>query len=244
MIFSPLLCIFSIFCLFPRLSASQIAVDASTQDSTLIVRTTGNVTRMTFDHPPINLIDAFLLYDFLTFLTFLQPSDRTTPLPKVVIFDSANPDYFLGHLDITALQEPLTRTKTTLTQTYVTILNLYNSITLTVFIAEINGRAFGAGQEMSVQMDMRFAGLNARMGSFKNGVGVVAGAGAQLFLVALMNCGLTLKYLLAAKIFDGPTGKAFGLFNNYWDSAAKLTSQVDALAARIGLFPTSGLNEM
>ena len=58
-----------------------------------------------------------------------------------------------------------------------------------------------------------------------------------------MNRALALEYLLAAKTFDGPTGKALGLFNNYWDSAAELTSQVDALAARIGLFPAGGLNE-
>ena len=92
-------------------------------------------------------------------------------------------------------------------------------------------------------MDMRFAGPNARTGSFENGIGVVAGAGGQLFLATLMNRGLALEYLLAAKTFDGPTGKALGLFNNYWDSAAELTSQVDALAARIGLFPAGGLNE-
>ena len=38
MLFSPLRSIFSIFCLCPRLSACQIAVDASTQYGTLIVR--------------------------------------------------------------------------------------------------------------------------------------------------------------------------------------------------------------
>ena len=92
-------------------------------------------------------------------------------------------------------------------------------------------------------MDIRFAGPNARTGSFENGLGVVAGAGGQLFLATQKNPRIALEYLLAAKTFDGPTGKALGLFNNYWDSAAELTSQVDALAARIGLFPAGGLNE-
>ena len=243
MSFNPLLYLLCLVRLVPYISALHVATRDSAEYKTLIVQTTGNVTRVTFNHPPINLVDAPLLSDLLTFLTSIQPSNRTTPPPKVVIFDSANPDYFLGPIDITALQEPLTPAKTALTETYVTVLDLFSSITSTVFIAEVNGRAFGAGQEMSVQMDMRFAGPNARTGSFENAIGVVAGGGGQLFLATLMNRALALEYLLASKTFDGPTGKALGLFNNYWDSAAELKSQVDALAARIGLFPAGGLNE-
>ncbi|TGO27514.1 hypothetical protein BPAE_0041g00660 [Botrytis paeoniae] len=215
----------------------------ASQYGTLQFQQNANVTRVTFDHPPINLCDKFLISDLFDFLESLQPSNRTTLPPKVVVFDSANPDYFLGHIDVTSIQQPLTTEKETFTLQYIAVANLFNSITSTIFIAEMNGRAFGAGQELTVQMDMRFAGLNARAGSFENALGLVAGGGGQLFLGTLMNRGLALEYLLGAKTFDGPTGKALGLFNNYYDTTEELRSEVDSLTARIGKFPAAGLNE-
>ncbi|PQE12499.1 enoyl- hydratase protein [Rutstroemia sp. NJR-2017a BBW] len=216
---------------------------APARHGTLQFKKNGNVTRVTFNHPPINLVDSFLVSDLFDFLSDLIPSNRTTPPPKVVVFDSANPDYFLGHIDVSSIQQPLTPEKEAFTLQYIAVANLFNSITSTIFIAEMNGRAFGAGQELTVQMDMRFAGPNARAGSFENALGLVAGGGGQLFLGTLMNRGLALEYLLAAKTFDGPTGKALGLFNNYYGTAKELRNAVDALTARIGIFPAAGLNE-
>ncbi|OKL59052.1 hypothetical protein UA08_05972 [Talaromyces atroroseus] len=219
------------------------AAPAPARYGTLEFQQNANVTRVTFNHPPINLVDQYLTSDLLDFLVSLQPANRTTPPPKVVIFDSANPDFFLGHIDITSIQQPETPAKEALTENYIAVANLFNSITSTIFIAEINGRAFGAGQELSVQMDMRFAGPNASAGSFENGLGLVAGGGGQLFLATLLNRGQALEYLLGIKAFDGPTGTALGLFNNHYATADELREAVDALASRIGLFPAAGLNE-
>jgi enoyl-CoA hydratase/carnithine racemase len=41
-------------------------------------------------------------------------------------------------------------------------------------MAEINGRAVGAGHELSAQMDMRFAGPKAHVGHTENGLGLFA----------------------------------------------------------------------
>jgi hypothetical protein len=125
---------------------------------TLSISTAGNITHVTILNPPINLFDASLSGDLYAFLSSLDPSNRTTPPPKVVIFRSADPDFFIAHIDLNALLLPSTPQKTALLNQYVAVLRLLQSLTTTTFIAQVNGEAFAAGNELLVQMDMRFAG--------------------------------------------------------------------------------------
>lgn len=211
--------------------------------TTLQISEMENMTRIIFNHPPINLVDQYLVSDLYNFLWSPQPSNRTSPPPKVVVFESANPEYFLAHIDLTAVQPPQTELKSILSERYFGIGQLLRTITSAIFIAEIDGRAFGAGHELAVQMDMRFTGPKTAVGSFENGLGLVAGAGGQLFLGALLSRGLALEYLLSAKTFDGPRGKRLGLLNDYFEQSKDLKAYVDDLAARVALFPAAGLNQ-
>ena len=210
---------------------------------TLKFQSSGNVTRATFNNPPINLVDAHLISELFDFVSALDPRNRTTPPPKLVIFASANPDFFLDHLDLNLLLEPFTPEKTAAVMQYTAVARLFQSTISTVFIAEINGEAFGAGHEWPLQMDMRFAGPKTRTGSIENALGPTVGDGGQLFLGSLINKGRALEYLLGAKSFDGPTGAALGLYNSYYNTSDSLTAAVNELAARIGQFPREGLNE-
>jgi enoyl-CoA hydratase/carnithine racemase len=172
---------------------------------TITFQSTGNVTRATFNHPPINLVDSILLSDFQDFLTSLDPATRTTPPPKVVIFDSANPDFFLDHIDLNFLTAPIDSVKQAQIKQYDDVTRLLQNLTSTIFIAEINGAAFGAGQELSLQMDMRFAGPKARTGSIEDSVGLDAGGGGQLFLGTLINKGRARSIFLEPKpLMDQP----------------------------------------
>ena len=44
-----------------------------------------------------------------------------------------------------------------------------------VFIAEITGQSLGAGNEIPLQMDMRFAATGTKLGSFEAGLGKIHG---------------------------------------------------------------------
>lgn len=202
----------------------------------------GNVTRATFNNPPINLVDANLVSDLFDFLSWLQPAPNKTK-PKVVIFDSANPEWFLGHYDLHEISLPFTQTKTDVFNRLIDCTRYILNTTSTAFIAEINGRAIGFGQELSIQMDMRFAGPNALASSFENSIGLVAAAGGQPFLGPTIGRGRAMEYLLAAKGIDGPTGERLGLFNTYYNTTEELKGEVSALAARIALFPQHSLND-
>ncbi|KAF2181505.1 ClpP/crotonase, partial [Zopfia rhizophila CBS 207.26] len=179
--------------------------------------------RATINNGPINFVDQNLASDLLDFLTPLQ--NVTDSTPKVVIFDSSNPDFYLGHIDMTSLRQPITDAKRALGADY------------------IDGRAFGAGHEIAAQMDMRFVGPKARTGSFEDALGLIAGGGGQTFLGSIIGKAHALEYLLAAKTFDGPTGERLGIYNKYYDDSTQLKNSVLQLAQRIALFPRPALNQ-
>ncbi|KAL9613662.1 MAG: hypothetical protein Q9167_001791 [Letrouitia subvulpina] len=209
---------------------------------TLTFHQIGNATRVTINNPPINLLDYKLVNDLYDFLMTLQPAPGKTT-PKVVIFSSANPDFFISHFDLRALQADTTSEEADSFNKLVSSTRLLQSITSTAFIAEINGRTNGGGQELSSQMDMRFAGPNALITQWENSCGFVATAGGQAFMGATVGKARAMEYLLASKTLDAPSAARFGLINNYYDSAQELRREVDALAARIGLFSQPALND-
>ncbi|KAJ5087785.1 ClpP/crotonase-like domain-containing protein [Penicillium angulare] len=200
-----------------------------------------NVTRVTINNGPVNFVDRLFADDLLDFLIPLQ--NVTEDTPKVVIFDSSNPNFWLGHIDMRTLATPITNEKKQLGADYMKFTQLLQNITSTVFIAEIDGRAFGAGNEIAAQMDMRFVGPRARTGSFEEALGLIAGGGGQTYMGAVLGKAKAMEYLLAAKSFTGPAGEALGLYNKYYDDSQVLKDSVLELAQRIALFPRVALNQ-
>ena len=54
--------------------------------------------RVTFDNPPVNLIGTDMMRDLKALLTELESNDTV----NVVVFDSADPDFYLAHYDLAA----------------------------------------------------------------------------------------------------------------------------------------------
>ncbi|KAL8728343.1 MAG: hypothetical protein Q9166_005486 [cf. Caloplaca sp. 2 TL-2023] len=208
---------------------------------TLAFSQNANVTRVLIQNPPINLLTTELISDLYEFLLWTQPEVKKTT-PKVVIFSSSVPDFFISHFDLRNLEGESPENPNSLTQ-LVACGRLLQNITSTAFIAEIDGRTYGGGQELASQMDMRFAGPNALVAQYENSNGFVAQAGGQLSLGPIIGKARALEHLLASKSIDARTGTELGLFNNNYRDARTLHDEVDALAARIGLFPQSSLND-
>jgi enoyl-CoA hydratase/carnithine racemase len=61
--------------------------------------------RVTFDNPPLNLFDP----DMFAELRLLMDRIESDPDLRVVVFDSANPDYFIAHIDLARLTETADR---------------------------------------------------------------------------------------------------------------------------------------
>jgi enoyl-CoA hydratase/carnithine racemase len=114
---------------------------------------------VTFDHPPINTITATTVAE-LSDLAGLIEQD---PDLNVVVFDSANRDFYLAHYDLEndpGPTEVLGVGPTGLSAWIDVLVRLARAPV--VSIASIRGRARGAGSEFVLACDLRFASRDSR----------------------------------------------------------------------------------
>ena len=124
---------------------------------------------VTFRNPPINMFVPTTIVDLGALMTEIEAD----PSVMVVVFQSANPDFFVAHLDVAKAVERAG------------ILGLWRDFVLrlasspVVSIAKIRGRTRGIGNEFVLACDMRFASRqNAVFGNPEVGVGLIPGGGA------------------------------------------------------------------
>jgi enoyl-CoA hydratase/carnithine racemase len=189
--------------------------------------------RVTFDHPPINTITATTVLD----LAELVGRIERDPQLNVVVFDSANPNFFLAHYDIE--KDPA---KTAALPPGPTGMQAWLDLTVrlsrapVVSIAAIRGRARGAGSEFILACDLRFASReNAVLGQFEVGAGFVPGGGPMARLSRLVGRGRALEILLVADDIDGPRAEQYGYVNRAVADAA-LDEAIEAMAVRLAGF--------
>ncbi|MCJ1401652.1 hypothetical protein MMC11_004869 [Xylographa trunciseda] len=219
--------------------STQPTYNYPTFTTTPLPSTNSTVLRALISNPPVNLYSGPLITDLFAFLTALNSTP--TP-PKVVIFASANPSFWIDHIDVRLLQPTLGPPDSqTLIGVYGQTVRLLRSLP-TIFIAEINGIATGAGNEIAVQMDMRFAGPNLRMGALEVALDLMHGNGGTQYLTQLIGPGRAAEYLLTGNTVDAQTAVAYGWVNRAYSSGEELTSEVNKLATRMALWPAGGLN--
>jgi enoyl-CoA hydratase/carnithine racemase len=68
---------------------------------TLSVRREGGVLFVNIAAPPLNLIEPELVGDLVTFIQQAESDDAV----RVIVFKSADPDYFIAHVDVTRVAE-------------------------------------------------------------------------------------------------------------------------------------------
>src|SRR6476660_4933886 len=155
---------------------------------------------------------------------------------RVVVFESAIPDFYLAHFDLTGkLGNVMSGVGPT---SLPVLLDTFVRITKSpvVSIAKIRGCVRGASSEFVLACDMRFASReNTRLGQPEVGVGVNPGGGGTERLPLLVGRGRALEIVLGANDFDGDTAERYGYVNRALPDA-ELDGFVDALARRIASF--------
>lgn len=187
----------------------------------------------TFDNPPINLIDPDMIVELQALLTDLE----TDADAKVIVFRSADPDFFLAHWDVLADKKrtaDMPMGPSGLHPWLDVLVRL--SKAPVVSIAEIRGRARGAGSEFALSCDMRFASLErAVLGQFEVGVGAVPGGNPMVRLAGLMGRGRAMEVVLGADDFSGALAERYGYVNRALPDG-ELADFVDGLARRLAGF--------
>ena len=118
-------------------------------------KTTDSLWRVTFNNPPINLIDGAMIVELRELLDAIEQNDGAA----VLLFESADRDYFLAHFDVTS--ETLARVNAlppgpTRLHPWLDVLVRLSTLPA-VTISAIRGRARGAGSEFVLATDIRFA---------------------------------------------------------------------------------------
>lgn len=102
-------------------------------------------------------------------------------------------------------------------------------------IAAVNGVAVGAGMDMSLMCDMRFAARGARFCEGYIRIGAVPGDGGCFFLPRLVGLGKALELLLSGEFVDAEEALRIGLVNRVCDDE-KLESVTQAFAEKLASY--------
>jgi enoyl-CoA hydratase/carnithine racemase len=196
---------------------------------TLTVRREGAVLFAEIAAPPMNLLGPELVRD----LVFLIQRAEADDAVQALVFKSADPDYFISHVDVTRIKEYREEAAKLTGEASIAMLFRHLSASRLVTIAQIEGRVRGAGSEFVLACDMRFAAReSAIFGQFEPAFGVIPGAGAAQYLARLMGRARALEVMLSAEDYDAELAAAYGWINRALP-ADELEDFVRSLAAAL-----------
>jgi enoyl-CoA hydratase/carnithine racemase len=203
---------------------------------TLTVRKEGAVLFAEIAAPPMNLLGPELVRDLVSLIQRAEAADAV----QVLVFKSADPDYFISHVDVTRIKENREEAAKLTGEASIGQLFRHLSASRLVTIAQIEGRVRGVGSEFALACDMRFAAReSAIFGQFEPAFGVIPGAGAAQHLARLMGRARALEVMLSAEDYDAELADRYGWINRALP-ASELGDFVSSLAHRIASFPTAG----
>lgn len=203
---------------------------------TLTVRAEGAVLFAEISAPPMNLLGPELVRDMVSLIQRAEADDTV----KVLVWGSADPDYFISHVDLTRISEYRAEASKLTGEPSIALLFRYLSASPLVSIAQIEGRVRAAGSEFVLACDMRFAAReSAIFGQFEPALGVIPGGDASQHLTRLMGRARALEVMLSAEDYDADLAERYGWINRALPAEA-LGHFVRSLAHRIASFPAAG----
>ena len=188
--------------------------------------------RVTIDNPPLNLFDPEMGEELSALISELEEDTEI----KVVVFDSANPDYFIAHIDLIRSAEfDLTPRPGTGLPTWPDVARRFELAPF-LTVGSIRGRARAVGSEFISALDVRFASREkAVFAQIEMGCGLIPGGGGIERLPQLMNRGRALEVIIGADDFDADTAALYGWINRSI-ADADLDAFVDRFATRVSNF--------
>lgn len=211
-----------------------MALDSLT---TLTVTQDGPVARVLIDHGEINLMDAAMMGDLWRLVKWLRTAGGRDV--RVVVLESANPDFFISHVDLALLQASADNTEAAV-GSFQDMVGAFRALDQ-VTIGLVAGRVAGGGMELLVNLDLRFAVTGrALFNQIETGIGVIpAGSGPQ-HLLHLLGRGRALEVILGHDDLDAVLAERYGLVNRALD-AGDVAPFLDRLVGRIAAVPLADI---
>ncbi|WP_410656950.1 enoyl-CoA hydratase/isomerase family protein [Amycolatopsis sp. lyj-112] len=205
--------------------------------ATLRVSHEAGIARVTLDNPPVNVLDVALMTDLRRLLTGLRDDDSV----RVIVFDSADPDFFIAHVDMSLVDAPDTFDELAAdTPDGVNVFQALGELLRhqpQVTIVKLAGLARGGGAEFVTAADMAFAAIGrAGIGQVEALMGIVPGGGGTQYLAGRIGRNRALEVVLGAELHDAQTAERYGWVNRAVP-ADELDDFVDRLARNIAALP-------
>jgi enoyl-CoA hydratase/carnithine racemase len=184
----------------------------------------------------MNLLGPELVRDLVALIQKAEADDTL----RVLVFKSADPDYFISHVDVTRFKDYRAEAAKLTGEPSLALMFRHLSTSRLISIAQIEGRVRGVGSEFVLACDMRFAAKeSAIFGQFEPAFGVIPGAGAAQHLARLMGRSRALEVMLSAEDYGAELAERYGWINRALPADA-IDGFVTALAQRIAGFPAAG----
>ncbi|SFW91805.1 enoyl-CoA hydratase/isomerase family protein [Amycolatopsis australiensis] len=195
------------------------------------------IVRVTLDNPPVNVLDVALMTDLRRLLTSLRADESV----RVIVFDSADPDFFIAHVDMSLVDTPDAFAE--LAAEAPPGVNVFQALgellrhQPQVTIVKLAGLARGGGAEFVAAADMAFAAIGrAGIGQIEALMGIVPGGGGTQYLAGRIGRHRALEAVLGADLYDAQTAERYGWVNRAVP-AGELDDVVDRLARNIAALP-------
>ena len=192
----------------------------------------------TIDNPPINLFDVPLMREINRLGKEIEADDDV----RVVVFDSANPDFFIAHADVDLILQLATeaRPKSDTLGFFHAMVDRFRTMPK-VSIAKIEGRARGGGSEFVLSLDMRFGAQGrAILSQPEVALGIIPGGSGTQRLPRLMARSRALEVVLGCDDFPAELAERYGYINRALPPD-EIGAFVERLAYRIASFPPEAI---
>lgn len=206
-------------------------------DGPLRCEVSGGVADAVIDHPPSNLVDGAFIAALAGLLRELEADDSI----RVVVFTSADPDFFLMHGDVQSILAipPGEHVPATEPNAAAALFERLRRSRL-VSIGVVDGAARGGGAEFLAALDLRYSSERAVLGQPEVAMGILPGAGGTARLPHLLGRSRALEVILSGRDVAADEAVRIGWLDAL-HSHDELADAVHALAVRIAAMPPSSI---
>jgi enoyl-CoA hydratase/carnithine racemase len=197
----------------------------------------GRVWTVTIDHPPSHLVDGGFLGGLIGLLGALD-ADASA---RVVVFRSADPDFFLMHGDVDAILGMPVGAHVPATEPNIAA-STFQRLTASpvVSIGVVDGAARGGGCEFLTALDLRVGSPRTVIGQPEVAMGILPGAGGTTRWPHIVGRARALDIVLTGRDVDADEALAIGWLQAVVPSA-EIDAHADALARRIAAMPAASV---
>jgi len=206
-------------------------------DDLLRCRISAGVAEVVIDHPPSNLVDGPFIVALMRLLDQLEGDDGA----HVVVFSSADADFFLMHGDVHGILAIPAGEHVPATEPNVAAAlfeRLHRS--RLVSIGAVDGAARGGGAEFLAALDLRYGSERAVLGQPEVAMGILPGAGGTARLPHLLGRGRALEVILSGRDVEAEEAVRIGWLDAV-HPRADLMRVVRQVATRISSMPSASV---